>query len=663
LSTTTPFKYRHGDYRADIDGLRAIAVLFVIFFHAFPDALPGGFIGVDIFFVISGYLISKHIWEELASNSFSIRKFYARRVRRIFPALILVLLASLLFGWLVLAPGEYEQLGKHVAGGAGFVSNFILWGETGYFDNAADTKPLLHLWSLGIEEQFYIAWPLILGYLWRRPHHAWWALPMLLGASFAYSLYLVRHDPVADFYSPLTRFWELALGALIAHQAAQRYCASTASRQRLSVLGLGLILAGTFMLDSASPFPGVWALLPVLGASCLIHAGPHSWLNRHFLSHRWLVWVGLISYPLYLWHWPLLSFARIMESATPGTLLRIALLLAGFLLAWLTYRLLERPIRTRPRSRGIIWALCLSMLLLLAAGEAIRKLDGVSTRKLSMLEGDPATLVLGADRASLQHECGLTDEQKPLFQYCLQKLDDSPFMLMGDSKAEALFYGLARHAPEDGQWRMIGTVYPPASGTPPDDKQQLKNRIALDYVLQDPAIRIVAIATALRTIFPIDATTGFITSDAFPVDRFEAYDLAIGRMEQAGKHVVFVMDNPTFPDPKSCISGGVTSSPLLNEVLRRRSNPLCTLRYSDHLAGTAAYGRFVAELQARHPQMKVFDQNLLLCDVGDDLCAVTRDGKFLYSYGDHISDYANSMVAQELISSLRDDRPARKTPR
>lgn len=186
-------------YRPDIDGLRAIAVLAVLVYHAFPSALPGGFVGVDIFFVISGYLISRHILEELNSRSFSIRAFYARRVRRIFPALILVMLVCLLFGWLSLTPGEYERLGRHVFAGALFLANILSWREAGYFDTAADTKPLLHLWSLGVEEQFYIVWPLILAVLWRARRWLGWGIVGLIGLSLAWSLHTVRHDPVADF--------------------------------------------------------------------------------------------------------------------------------------------------------------------------------------------------------------------------------------------------------------------------------------------------------------------------------------------------------------------------------------------------------------------------------------------------------------------------------
>ncbi len=402
-------KVRSGksDYRPDIDGLRAIAVLAVVVFHAFPSLAHGGFVGVDIFFVISGYLISKHIWEELGTGTFSIRTFYARRVRRIFPALSVVLLACMAMGWLILTPGEYEQLGKHIVAGAAFMSNIIFWKESGYFDNAAETKPLLHLWSLGIEEQFYIVWPLFLAFFWRYTRHFGWALLAVLAVSLSYSVVVVRHDAVADFYSPLTQFWELALGAGLAYMAALKPAISVASRSFISFIGLGLILGAVFTMDPGYAFPGAWALLPTLGAACLIYAGADAGLNRQVLSHRLLVWVGLISYPLYLWHWPLLSFARIMESGRPAVEVRLWLVAASFVLAWLTYKFLERPVRARPRSRNIVLMLCLTMFLLGAAGLIVKKLDGFKSRQFSMLNGESGTIMLGSDRGKLHNQCGI----------------------------------------------------------------------------------------------------------------------------------------------------------------------------------------------------------------------------------------------------------------
>lgn len=642
--------FRRSDYRPDIDGLRAIAVLSVVIFHAFPSLLHGGFVGVDIFFVISGFLISKHIWEELGAGSFSIKTFYARRVRRIFPALSVVLLACLAMGWVILTPAEYEQLGKHVVAGALFLSNIVLWKEAGYFDNAADTKPLLHLWSLGIEEQFYIVWPLMLAFFWRYTRHFGWAMLCILGASLAYSVTLVRHDAVADFYSPLTRFWELALGAGLALLVAHKSPMDRAARSLVSWVGLCLILAATFVIKESYLFPGAWALLPTVGAALLIYGGEDAWLNRNVLSLRWLVWIGLISYPLYLWHWPLLSFARIMESGTPSVEARFWLVIASVVLGWMTYKLLERPVRSRPRSRKLILSLCLAMFLLGAGGLAVKKLDGFKTRQFSMLHGESSTIVLGADRGRLQHECGLAEEEKPIFQYCLRSSAETPhYALLGDSKAEALFYGLVRESKPEMRWTMIGTVYPPETKAGPDERQHRKNQLALQTIVRDPSIRVVAWTVALRTILPLDAETGFVVPGATSSEKIATYSRAIGELEQSGKRVVFVIDNPTFPDPTTCISGGATSNAFLNQFLRRKENPYCRISYTDHLAGTHAYWQFVEELQRLHPRLVVYDPTPLLCDISNNVCTVTRNGKFLYSYGDHISDYANSMIAQDML--------------
>lgn len=226
----------HPKYRPDIDGLRAIAVLSVLGFHAFPDVFPSGFIGVDIFFVISGYLISSIIFENLDHGSFSFAQFYGRRIKRIFPALTVVLLSCLVFGWFGLLADEFKQLGKHIAAGAAFVSNFALWQESGYFNNAAETKPLLHLWSLAIEEQFYIFWPLLVWLTWKpKGTNNPLFLPLCLGlliASFAFNLYQVRIDPTATFYSPSSRTWELLAGVLLAYMHVRPTTWQPTVRQR-----------------------------------------------------------------------------------------------------------------------------------------------------------------------------------------------------------------------------------------------------------------------------------------------------------------------------------------------------------------------------------------------------------------------------------------------
>ncbi len=359
----------HPKYRPDIDGLRAIAVLSVVAFHAFPDWMKGGFIGVDVFFVISGFLISTIIFENLDRGTFSFTEFYARRIKRIFPALIVVLSACLIFGWFSLLPEELNQLGKHILAGAGFVSNLVLWSESGYFDNSAETKPLLHLWSLGIEEQFYIVWPFLVWAAWKRKLNLFYVTFSLLVVSFGLNIWLIHTNPVATFYSPLTRFWELLCGALLAFYSLRRSnCSDVNSRfltakdnlnlqlepkkvnrfvtpSLFSFVGLGSLIVSFDLINKNLEFPGYWALMPVWGSALIILAGPEAWFNRKILSNKIIVWIGLISFPLYLWHWPILSFVRILYIDTPPLKYRILAILLSVVLAWLTMKFVERPFR------------------------------------------------------------------------------------------------------------------------------------------------------------------------------------------------------------------------------------------------------------------------------------------------------------------------------
>jgi len=335
-------------YRPDIDGLRAVAVGCVVCFHAFPNLLKGGFVGVDVFFVISGFLISTIIFQGLEDDRFSYVDFYSRRIRRIFPALAAVAVATLLLGWYVLLPDEFQMLGKHVAGGAGFVSNLVLWGESGYFDAAAESKPLLHLWSLGIEEQFYLAWPLLLGLIWKRKRGFFVVTLVVAAISFAIDIATIHTSPVAAFYSPLSRFWELMIGGALAYIVMHRPAALRGYADARSIGGILLIAFAAVQLNTESAFPGFWALLPTCGAFLAISAGPDAWFNRRVLGSKPMVWVGLISYPLYLWHWPVLVFSKIVAGRLLTPADRIGAVIAACGLALLTYRLLELPLRRAP---------------------------------------------------------------------------------------------------------------------------------------------------------------------------------------------------------------------------------------------------------------------------------------------------------------------------
>ena len=390
-----PFHSAHADYyRADIDGLRAFAVLAVVLHHAFPREVRGGFVGVDIFFVISGFLISSILFTEITENRLSLTSFYGRRVRRIFPALAVCLAAVLAYGFVCLMPFELAQLGKHVFFGASFLSNIALWSESGYFDSAAKFKPLLHLWSLGIEEQFYIFWPALLYAAFRMKAKFGRLLGLLFLASFAANIALVNTNLSAAFYLPVSRFWELLAGAALAWWRPLNITAN--ARSWISAAGLAALLASAALFSPDMRFPGWLALLPVAGTTALILAGPEAMANRMIFSNRVVVFVGLISYPLYLWHWPLISYAYIIRlGKAPTPLMATALVATSLLLAWLTYRFVEYPIRfgAHRHRRTQVIAACVAALggcglAIWSAGGFPGRFPGLDIRKISEAKVD-----------------------------------------------------------------------------------------------------------------------------------------------------------------------------------------------------------------------------------------------------------------------------------
>lgn len=298
-------------YRPDIDGLRAVAVLAVVLFHAGISSISGGFVGVDVFFVISGFLITTIIVKEIRRGDFSLTVFYERRIRRILPAFFVVMLFSAVVAYSLLLPQDFENFGKSLVAASLSVSNLLFWRESGYFDSTAELKPLLHTWSLGVEEQFYLFFPLLLMFIARFFKQRWTLWIVLIAfSSLLLSAWGAKHQPSATFYLLPTRAWELALGGLLAMGGVppihQRFW-----REIEALLGLGLIVWGISALTPESSFPGLNALYPCLGAALVIHAGSSGpSMVGNVLSWRPLVLIGLISYSLYLWHWPLLVFAK-----------------------------------------------------------------------------------------------------------------------------------------------------------------------------------------------------------------------------------------------------------------------------------------------------------------------------------------------------------------
>jgi peptidoglycan/LPS O-acetylase OafA/YrhL len=444
-------------YRADIDGLRAISIMLVVGYHA--ELVPRGFIGVDIFFVISGFLITRNILRQVEAGDFSYTGFYGRRIRRLFPALAVVLAAAYVVGWFVLLPDAFSLLGKSMAAGVAFVSNLFQLTQLGYFASDATENPLIHLWSLGIEEQFYIFWPPVLLMLFGSNRRSLWINAIAI-ASFSVSLLIFFGYKEWSFYSPIPRAWELLAGGLIANSSICRRKSEEQPGQSdhlLAATGLAAIVVAAIWLTKESIYPGLEALLPVLGA-VLIIISPNAGVNRVLLSSRPMVLIGLISYPLYLWHWPLLSYLWILRGGNP-TLLEIwAVIIVAFGLAWATFRFVEIPLRGRP---NVVPRLCFGLITIGVAGILTANASGFVFRFAP--EVRDIARIRPQNNAGLRDECFSEAPGAHLGPNCVEQGEKPLLFIWGDSSAAAIYRAI-REARQSGPFRMARFAAP---GCPP----------------------------------------------------------------------------------------------------------------------------------------------------------------------------------------------------
>lgn len=652
---------RAGGYRPDVDGLRAVAVLAVIGFHFFPGSFPGGFVGVDVFFVVSGFLITGLLARRLDLGTFTIGDFYARRVRRIFPALGLVVAATLAVGWLVLFTDEFRSLASEATAGSFFVANFHFMQEASYFDTSAYTKPLLHLWSLAIEEQFYLVWPVIMLWALRRGRRATVTIVVLLTvASFAVNLYLAATDPSTAYYSPLSRFWQLSAGGLLAlvpwgDGLRRRWVATSAA-----AAGMLLIALAVLTFSSAVAYPGVWGVAPVLGTLLVIAAGSRSWINRRLLSWRVAVGIGLISYPLYLWHWPMISFATIVGRQFPPALVRIGLVLVAFALAIATYRLIERPLRLR-HTPARTWRP-------LAAG--IVALGLVSALAAAPFGPSSANPTSSVDRSALStwpYETNpLCDDRYPFDEkvggwwFCVTNEDRDPdILLLGDSTANELYPGIVDSFP-DSTVLSIGTCAPtrgityrpnvPTPGNPCFQPRSVDQEKFIDRTISD----VEAPWVVLHAIWPrFDAAgrwvddagnpAGTIRSrsdadpDASDRDAFVAgLEARVATIEAAGGRVLLVGPKPQIGyDVALCFP-----RPFSEEVQS------CEVPAADQRASYASFAGLAAEVQRDHPTVTVFDQSPVYCS--QEVCSLVSDGRPLMRDQVHLSEIGSEAFGAAL---------------
>lgn len=637
------------EYRPDIDGLRAIAVLSVVAFHAFPSAMPGGFIGVDIFFVISGYLISGIIRKGLKDGKFSYGDFYARRIRRIFPALFLVLTTTAVLGWLFLFPQEFRQLGRHLIAGAGFASNFLQWSESGYFDAAAKSKPLLHLWSLGIEEQFYIFYPILMSFLWRRTNKLFMVIAGIAGISFFLNIIEVPRHPVAAFYSPGTRMWELLIGSSLAYIEGLspglhfRSCVSENIRNTCAFLGLAAIAITLVLLDMTKPFPGWWALLPVVGTVFMIAAGQQTWLGKNILANRVLVIVGLISYPLYLWHWPLLCFLSIIEIDPPSSTSRGFTVALSLLLAFLTFSLIEKPIRFKkwPRISASVLASVLGVIAVV--GCAISLVD-TPTR---LTRSGALTRIFAA----------VNDRDYPGNDAAINGGRKEKIILIGDSFLQH-YYSRIKNVVESSD-RSYSVLYAGVGGCPPIPNVRriadpgggcvLANNAAYARAMM-PDVKGVVFGSAWHYFYPLNERSKSQDPDKFEHDvmlftegdkdrrgikpgsaafaaAFAEFAEYVGALKRAGKSVYIVLPTPISDefDPKRMID--------------RLSNKEIVRAGIKKSAYAESFAPVISELKeiSRTTGAELLDPSADLCQT--DFCGAYYGGDPIYTDVGHIRPF------------------------
>lgn len=651
-------------YRSDIDGLRAIAVLAVVGFHAFPDYCRGGFIGVDVFFVISGFLISSILFTHLENNTFSFWDFYQRRIKRIFPALFLILLFCFIVGWFVLLPNEYLQLGKHLMGGSSFSSNFILWSESGYFDTDAETKPLLHLWSLGIEEQFYIIWPLLLWGLWRKKMNVLVITLAITLISFILNVLWVHDNAVATFYSPLTRFWELLSGSLLAwlllhhDQLMQQFKHGDRLRNFCSLLGFVLIIGCILFFSKKASFPGAKAIIPVLGAVLMIFAGASATLNKMLLSHRILIWFGLISFPLYLWHWPLLSFARIMEDDIPSITIRLIAVALSVILASGTYFYIEKPIRWRNTHSGIkAITLVLLMMGVGLSGFYVQVHHGFSARfndraQLLSLNNPPSRY------QSTWLPCSKLLPQFQSMQFdgnCLLSKNKMPeILILGDSHAGQYSLALSGQFKDKSVLAIVQTSCFPFSSD-----FFLKGECRRKY---EEVLAFIDANTSIKTIYVMGhwgslmsggfAEKGVNWRRAKPVSQEGRTSfLNNGRKFFATalkyhRKLVFFKD---IPDLDFNINKCFVMRPLLLPYSESKMNS-CFLELAHYKKRTRQYDEVLHQLLLEFPKVSIYDPKAFLCD--KQYCKVHDSKQPYYVNGDHLNRYGADLVINDMYDKL-----------
>lgn len=560
---------REREYRPDVDGLRAVAILSVVLYHAGVPFLPGGFTGVDIFFVISGYLIGGHIHADLVRGTFSYLKFYQRRAKRILPALYVVLAAMLVIGYFLFAPFEYLKLSEYTIAATTSSSNIMLWLKESYFNPQAESNPLLMTWSLGVEEQFYMVIPLLMVLLSRTRQRL--VLPLIglvIGVSFALSWLQLGWHPTAVFYSLHTRAWELAVGvglAILESKAKRLPLHGPGVACNVSAaVGAGLLLASFSMIKTTTPFPGPAALPSVIGSALLVATGG-SWINRRLLSWPVVVFIGRVSYSWYLWHWPLLAMLRMFGGSILPLSWGYCAVLVSFGLAVLSYYFVERPFRaSKSAPVPLLCRYGAVSLALLAVSILVFKTNGVERRS-------PMMASIERIRLSRQMDHCVAGDGATMPNLSPSCVGEAPapnkLALWGDSHAAAMASVLRDRALERGYvlQEFAKTTCPPLTGASrnyfdhPLHLQQCAayNDFVLKRLTADPTVKIVIVHASWSVSFnPLENRDqlvpegGKVITTSSQERSAQVLEASLRKtlesLRAAGKQVVVIGDVPFF---------------------------------------------------------------------------------------------------------------------
>ena len=638
-------------YRAEIDGLRALAVVPVILFHAGFETFSGGFVGVDVFFVISGYLITTIILAELEQGKFSIVNFYERRARRILPALFLVILVSIPFAWLYLPSPEYKDFSQSLVAVSFFASNILFWRESGYFDAAAELKPLLHTWSLAVEEQYYVLFPLFLMLFWRLGKR--WIL-IMLGLVFVASLAIAQWDayakPAAAFYLLPTRGWELLIGAFAAFYLSKvnRKDFSKAVGEVGGWLGVALIIYAVFAYSKSTPFPGLYALVPTLGTVLVILFATEQTTVGKFVGNKAFVGIGLISYSAYLWHQPLFAFARQRSLDEPSHTVFLVLSGMALVIAYFSWRFVEAPFRFRSKfSRATIFILTLIGSFVFASiGYFGHIKDGFNSH--------------------------LSNVSTQSYDY---KLTDTNFIVLGDSHGRRLISGLTSITTGKVQNFTSGGCIPfrnvdryDSRFIPGDCAKKINGW--LDQIISDDPSAFIVLSS-MGPVY-IDGTpfkgkdwarvTGLgveLITDKSIKDRSKVFEIGLRQTltelsKLKNSKVIFALDVPELGIDYGCARSSKELNLgdfVLRDLVASSETNNCFVSRGDYDLRVSSYKKLVASVLNEFPDVIVFDPTDSFCDA--NLCKGfdSRFG-FLYRDVDHLSDSGSRFFAESLANFL-----------